>query len=164
GQGGLTGGVDFVLGTFGKAFGGYGAFVAGSRAAVDYLVNQARSLVFSTALPPPVVAAALAALEVAAAEPERRRRLADLARGFREAVGRRTGLSCPGEDQIVPVVIGESGRAVEISRRLEVEGFLVRAVRPPTVPAGAARLRVSVTAGHDPADLRRLAEALADAL
>jgi 8-amino-7-oxononanoate synthase len=147
---GVTERVDVLMGTLGKALGSFGAFVAGSRPLCDWLTSRCRTFIFTTALPPAACAAAIAALDVLEGEPERRARLAALAarmRGGLEAMG------FPMKDvvaPIFPVVLGEEGRAVEASRRLRERGYFVRAIRPPTVPPGTSRLRVSLTAGHSP--------------
>ncbi len=148
------------VGTLSKALGAQGGFVVGRRRLVDWLVNHARPYVFSTALAPPVAAAARAALRVVREEPELRRRLLASGAWLRErlrALGLEVGRS---ECQIVPILVGGAREAVALSRRLEAAGLLVPAIRPPSVPQGAARLRVSVTAGHTEEDLARLVEAL----
>lgn len=158
---GVAEGIDFVMGTFSKALGGFGAYLAASRVTVDYLVNASRGFVYSTALPPAVVAADLAAVEVCGRE-ETRRRAGELLRnadGFREAL-RNAGLDARGESQIVPVIVGESGEASRLSGALAEAGILVLPVRPPTVPEGSARLRFSLCAAHGEDTLRRAAEAL----
>jgi 8-amino-7-oxononanoate synthase len=156
--------VDVHMGTLGKALGSGGAFVAGERRLVDWLVSRARTFVFTTAPVPAASAAALAALEIVAREPERRAHLAAL-------TGRmRAGLARLGFDvsqvvaPIFPVVLGTEARAVAASRALRERGFFVRAIRPPTVPAGTSRLRVVVTAGHDAAQVDAFLGALEEVL
>ena len=147
--------VDLLVGTFGKALGAYGAFVVTAEEVRDYLVNRARSFIFTTALPPVVVAGALAGLERAVEAGERRRRVRELSAHLRRALGMvRGGLS----DQvpIVPVVVGEDRRALALSARLFEAGFLAPAIRPPTVPEGTARLRLSLSASMRWEDLERL--------
>jgi 8-amino-7-oxononanoate synthase len=147
---GVAGRVDVVMGTLGKALGSFGAFVAGSEPLVDWLVSRARTFVFTTALPPPSVAAAIAALDVIEAEPERRARLDSLSARMKAGL---TALGFPMNAvvaPIFPVVLGEEIRALEASRRLRERGFHVKAIRPPTVPPGTSRLRVSLTASHTP--------------
>jgi len=150
------------MGTLGKALGSAGAYVAGSRALVELVLNRARSFVFTTGIVPAAVAAASAALDVVAAEPERRAALlgnADmLRRGFAEL-----GLDARGDTQIVPVVVGDNARALAFGAALLERGVLVHAVRPPTVPAGTARLRVAPMATHTPAQIARVLAAFADA-
>jgi 8-amino-7-oxononanoate synthase len=156
--------VCISINTAGKALGVGGAFVAGPRWAIDYLVQRARPFVFSTA-PPPAQAAALdASLDVVRDEPDRRGRLL-----ARSAYLRRrlvdSGIDVPvGRSQIIPVMIGDNAAAVAISRALQQEGFDVRAIRPPSVPAGTARLRVSVNADLSETSLDRFVHALAAAL
>ncbi len=148
----------------GKALGVAGAFVAGAAWAVDYLVQRARPFVFSTA-PPPAVADALdASLTIIVGEPRRRERLLARSAYLRKRL-RRDGLGVPdGVTQIVPVVIGDNDRAVAVARTLQAEGFDVRAIRPPSVPRGTARLRVSLNAALSEATLDGFAEALGAAL
>jgi 8-amino-7-oxononanoate synthase len=148
------------VGTLSKALGAQGGFVCGSRRLVDWLVNHARPYVFSTALAPPAAAAARRAVAVVGAELERRRRLLDLAGLLRDQL-RAAGFPEGGSRcQIVPVLIGDSRAAVEVSERLQERGLLVPAIRPPSVPEGTARLRVSLTAGHTEEDVLLLAAAL----
>jgi 8-amino-7-oxononanoate synthase len=138
---GLAGEVFVSINTAGKALGVSGAFVAGPADAIEYLIQRARPFIFSTAPPPAIAAALEASLEVIADEPERRLRLLERGRYLRE----RMGLS--GDSPIIPIVIGENERAVAVARELQAAGFDVRAIRPPTVPVGTARLRVTVNQG-----------------
>jgi 8-amino-7-oxononanoate synthase len=153
------------IGTFGKAFGAAGAFVAAAEPVVDLVVNRGRAFVFSTAQPPPVAAAASEAVRIAAAEPWRRERClrvaARLRRGFAEA-----GLPVsPGRGPIVPVVVGSAERVMTASRRLHEElGVFVAGIRPPTVPEGTARLRVTASASHSDEDVERAVAAVAGVL
>jgi 8-amino-7-oxononanoate synthase len=148
GQGLVEGdGVFVSVNPAGKALGVAGAFVAGPSWAIEYLEQRARPFIFSTA-PPPAIAAALdASLDLIAAEPERRERVRCLARYLRERLAE-AGIATPaGDSPIIPVIIGENDRAVTVALALQQAGFDVRAIRPPTVPAGTARLRISVNAG-----------------
>jgi 8-amino-7-oxononanoate synthase len=149
------------IGTLSKALGAQGGFVCGSRKLVDWLVNRARPYIFSTALAPPTAAAARRAVKIAEIEPERRRHVLALAEKLRvqllEMGYPETGSKC----QIVPVIVGEPERAVRLSRQLEEDGLLVPAIRPPSVPAGTSRLRISLTAGHTDEDVDLLVNALA---
>lgn len=147
--------VDVWLGTLSKALGSYGGYVAGSRALIDYLATSARSFIFTTALPPAVCAAATAALGIMQAEPERAAR----ARGYAQQVAEALGLEQPAA-AIVPVVIGGEAEALAESARLRALGLLVTAIRPPTVPAGTARLRLAFSANHTPAQVQQLIDAL----
>jgi 8-amino-7-oxononanoate synthase len=155
--------VDLHMGTFSKAFGVYGAFVAGSESWIRYLTTSCRTFIYSTALPPPVVAAIAAALEVVRAAHDRRQALREKAERLRTGLVRRGFDIGASTTQIVPVVVGESDAAVALGRALEERGVLAVPIRPPTVPRGAARLRLSVTSEHSDADLERALDALEDA-
>ncbi|GJG87174.1 8-amino-7-oxononanoate synthase [Gemmatimonadetes bacterium T265] len=156
---------DVTVGTLGKAFGASGAFVAGSAALRAWLLNRARSFVFTTASPPALAAGARAALAAAAAEPWRRARTRAAARRLRAALAA-AGLRVPGADDghIVPVLVGDARRAARAGDALRARGILVGAIRPPTVPAGAARLRLSTSAAHTDADVDAAAAAVAAVL
>ncbi len=156
--------VPVLVGTLGKAFGTAGAFVAGSEALIETLVQRARNYIYTTALPSAVAVATLESLRIARAEEWRRERLRELVARFR-AGATQLGLKLlPSATPIQPLVIGESGRAMALSAALEASGLLVPAIRPPTVPAGTARLRVTFSALHEPADVDRLLEALAQGI
>jgi 8-amino-7-oxononanoate synthase len=144
--------------TAGKALGVGGAFVAGSKNAIEYLIQRGRPFVFSTAPPPAMAAALEASLETIEKEPERRQRLLARASQLRER------LSIAGISQIIPIILGENERASAIAGALQAAGFDVRAIRPPTVPEGTARLRVSVNQGLSKLALERFADALENAL
>lgn len=148
--------IPLQMGTLSKAAGGYGAFLCASAPVIDLIKNRARSFVFTTGLPPSVVAAALAALDVIAAEPDRVAAPLRHAGAFCRALG-----LPPPESPIVPFVIGDEAAALAASAALEEEGFLVTAIRPPTVPAGTARLRFTFTAAHTDAQVAALAAAVA---
>ncbi len=157
--------VDVIMGTLGKALGSFGAFVAGSRPLVDWLTSRCRTFIFTTALPPAPCGAAIAALDVLEQEPERRARLAALSTRMKAGL-ERMGFSMAGVvAPIFPVILGEEQVSLAASRQLRERGFFVRAIRPPTVPRGTSRLRVSITASHDEGQvddfLRALAEVLA---
>lgn len=144
----------------GKALGASGAFVAGPTWAIDYLIQRARTLIFSTAAPPSIAAALDAALDIVAAEPQRRSMLRKRANGLRRRL-RDSGLPVePEGSQIIPVVIGDNDRAVELAKHFTTQGFDVRAIRPPTVPAGTARLRISVNIKASEVDITRFADQL----
>jgi glycine C-acetyltransferase/8-amino-7-oxononanoate synthase len=154
----LTDEVDLVVGTLGKALGSYGAYVCGSRELVEYLVNTARPFIFSTAPPPPVVAAALAALELLESDPNRVERLRLNAAILREALAEE-GLAVRGaETQIVPVEVGGASRTMELCERALERGVFAQGIRPPTVPEGSSRLRLTVMATHRRGELRRAAK------
>ncbi len=156
--------VDVILGTFGKALGGYGAFVAVSNQMRQFLLNRARTFIFSTALPPAIIGANLAAVKLLEEEPERRNRVCELASELRRALREDLGLNTPSESQIVPVMVGDSQSALSLAESLRDAGFFVKAIRPPTVPEGTARIRLSVTANHSLKDVRQLLEALSNGL
>jgi 8-amino-7-oxononanoate synthase len=154
--------VTVHMGTLGKALGSAGAYVAGSRPLVDLLVNRARSFIYTTGLAPAAVAAAGAALALVAAEPERRAAL--LANAERMRAGLRAlGLEVRGDTHIVPVMVGDNRRALALADALAAGGVLAHAIRPPTVPPGTARLRVTPMATHTPAQLDRALAVFADA-
>ncbi len=159
---GLCGAVNISMSTLSKAFGGFGGVLACSEAMRDWFVNRNRGFIYSTALPPAAVGAALGALDVLEAEPDRGERLLQNAAAFRErlrAAGLDTGASA---SQIIPVMVGDNRRALAVSKRLlDEHGILAVAIRPPTVPAGTARLRLSVTLAHTPEELERAAGAVA---
>ncbi len=153
----LSGEVDVVIGTLGKALGSYGAYACADRDTTEYLLNTARSFIFSTAPPPPAAAAALAALDVLAARPERVERLGANASTLRDALAGQ-GLSPGGtETQIVPVTVGDAGLAMELSERLLERGVFAQGIRPPTVPEGSSRLRFTVMSTHRRQELERAA-------
>lgn len=144
------------LGTLSKAAGAYGGYVAGPAALVDLLASRARSFVYATGLPPPVLAAALAGVEIMSADPD----LGARARGHARLFCTRLGLPEPAA-AIVPMILGDVDKAMAASRELEAAGFLVSAIRPPTVPAGTARLRFTFSAAHGDADVLALIGAVA---
>lgn len=154
-----TGRIEITVGTFGKALGSYGAFAVTDMDMRAYLVNRSRTFIFSTALPAAVLGANLAALRIVGAMKDRRAKVERLAARLRASL---CELSLPtiGDSHIVPLVVGSAERAVSLAGYLEAQGFYARAVRPPTVPEGAARLRLSVTAAHDEEDIDRLVEVM----
>jgi 8-amino-7-oxononanoate synthase len=162
-QEGLEDQVDVIVGTLGKALGSYGAFVACDRRMARYLLNAARTFIFSTALPPPAVAAALTALDLLAERPQRVERLAANAAVMRRAL-EREGFDTGGSaTQIVPLVIGEADQAMAICDAALQQGVFAQAIRPPTVPDMTSRLRLSVMATHREPELVRAARVLAAA-
>lgn len=154
------------IGTLSKAMGTLGGFVAGSNELIDYLWNSARSQFFSTSLPPAVCAAAAAAFSVARDEPERRGQLHEssvlLRRLLKDILPTGADLNCG--VPIVPVVVGSEQHALEVTRRVISDGFLVACIRPPTVPNGTARIRISLSVAHSEADIRCLAESVVAAV
>ncbi len=149
------------MGTLSKALGGIGGFVAGSHELAELLRNRARALIYTTSLPPAAAAGALAALAVIRDEPWRREAVLARARQLRAAL-RASGLSVPdGSAAIVPVMIGDAEAALRVAAELLDEGILAPAIRPPTVPRGTSRLRLSLMATHSQEDMTRVAEAIA---
>lgn len=154
------GGVDLIMGTFSKALGGFGAYVAGSQALCDFLVNTCSGFIYSTGLPPSVLGAMDAALDLVPGMDADRAHLSRLSARLRDglqAQGRDTGAS---STQIVPAMVGDAGDAVALSARLKVAGMLAVAIRPPTVPAGTSRLRIALSAAHTVDDVDCLLDAL----
>ena len=157
-----TADVPVLIGTLGKAFGTAGAFVAGEGILVETLIQRSRNYVFTTAMPSALAVATLSSLAIASAEPERREQLADLVTRFRNG-SRELGLELmPSTSPIQPLVVGDPARALALSRALEERGFLIGAIRPPTVPQGTSRLRVTLTAAHRHEDVDGLLGALAE--
>ncbi len=152
--------VDATVGTLSKAIGSLGGFVAGPGPLIDAVRNTGRAYIYTTAPPPALCAAALAALEIIRTEPQRRQRLLRLADDMRRhlgVAGLQTGRS---QSQIIPVILGDAARALSVSQRLLDAGFLVPAIRPPTVPRGSSRLRISLSAGHNVDQVMRFVETL----
>lgn len=159
---GLTDGIDISVGTFSKALASEGGFVAGSAALIDYLINSARSFIFSTALSPVTVAVSLAALQIVVAEPQRRDTLLAHAVRFRRSLSA-AGFEVPDfPTPILSVVLGQPKTAMDFSARLMEKGIFVSAIRPPTVPSGTSRLRINLMATHTPEDLDRALTVIRD--
>ncbi len=161
---GLEDRIDLAVGTLSKALGGLGGFIAAEKVVIDKIRNTARPYIYTTAPAPGICAGLIESLRIIRSEPGRRRRVAELAELLRdrlEQMDLSTGLSAT---QIVPIVLGAAGRALRISRALLDAGFLVPAIRPPTVPRGTSRLRVSLCAGHTPAEIEAFCDALQTAL
>ena len=156
--------VPVLMGTLGKALGVAGAFVAGSAALIDGLVQFARPHIYTTALPPALAAAASAAIDIARFEPWRRAKLGRLVTHFRQGARERGIVLLDSRTPIQPVVIGASKAALVAMQSLEAQGFFVPAIRPPTVAQGKARLRVVLSARHEESDVEQLLNALARAI
>jgi 8-amino-7-oxononanoate synthase len=157
---GVEGEVDVHMGTLGKALGGFGAFAACSAPLRELLVNRARSLIYTTAPPPPTIGAGLEALKILEEEPDRVEALARNGALLRKILSKK-GFDVPeAPTPIVPLVLGENRRALEWSHRLWQQGFWVHAIRPPTVPPGTARLRITVSSGHTPTQIEALGDAV----
>ena len=166
--------VPVLMGTLGKGFGTFGAFIAGSETLIETLIQKARSYIFTTALPPAFAEATRASLKRVIADDWRRERLKSLASRFRTGA-EQLGLECvqttvateasePLWSAIQPIIIGDSQQTVTISERLLAAGFLVSAIRPPTVPKGSARLRVTLSALHEEQQVDQLLTALEKAM
>ncbi|WP_319471882.1 8-amino-7-oxononanoate synthase [uncultured Pseudodesulfovibrio sp.] len=157
---GLAGRVNVHMGTFSKGFGSYGAYVAGDSEIIDYLRNKGRPFIFSTALPPAVVGASLAAVKLVRENPGMGVGLLEMARevrGFLQSLGLDTG---PSETAIIPVILGDNARTLAARDMLMEHGIYIGAVRPPTVPQGTARLRISLRADLDSEDLLNFRNAM----
>jgi 8-amino-7-oxononanoate synthase len=166
-QFGISDRVALQMGTFSKALGGSGAYVAGPRVLIDWLVNQARGFIYSTAQSPAVVGASLAALDLVQEEPVWRERLWHNVRTLERAVmahGLEAWIPLPLKSPIVPVLIGDSAQTVAVSEALLTAGFFVQGIRPPTVPPKTARLRIALSAAHTDAQIESLCAALAGLL
>ena len=149
---GMKADVDLQMGTLSKAVGAYGGYLCASQPVIDLIRNRARTFVYSTGLPPAIVSAAIAAIDVIESEPDTIARPVQNALAFTRGVGLPDAVS-----PIVPVIIGDEQNALAASRMLEDQGFAVIAIRPPTVPAGTSRLRLTFSAAHPPAEIERLA-------
>jgi len=158
---GLCEQIELIMGTFSKALGSFGAYLACSAKIKEYLINSCRSFIYSTALPPAVMAANLEALNIVRDEPFRRKTLLANADYFRSRL-RQAGFDVRGSSQIVPLIVGDSNKAVRLSHELEQHGYWVLPVRPPTVPTGQARLRFSLTFHHSRQVLEKLANQLVE--
>ena len=144
----LTKSPDIIMGTMGKAMGCFGAFVAGSTELKNFLINSSRSFIFTTALPPTVLTAALKALQIIEKEPERRHQLRKNFSYLRNMLNESGFNTLESETPIIPVMIGDPEKAVAIAQYLFDEGVFIQAIRPPTVPDGSSRLRLTVMATH----------------
>ena len=148
--------IDATVGTLSKALGGIGGFVAGSAHLIDWIINTAGAFIYTTALPPPACAAAAAALDVVEQEPQRRAHVLALAERLRSELAEKGWDLAGSQSQIVPIVVGSADRALALAAGLEADGLLAPAIRPPTVPAGRCRIRISLSADHTIEDIDRL--------
>jgi glycine C-acetyltransferase len=156
---GLTERISVQMGTLGKALGGFGAYVAGSRALREFLINRCRSFIFTTSLPPAVLAMAIAAIDLLYKEPQRRLALWHNARAMKEGL-RKLGFSLgQGQSQILPLIVGDAEKCMTLSDKLLEKGLFVQGIRPPTVPPGTARLRITLMATHTHEHLHEALEA-----
>ena len=154
--------IELLMGTLSKALGSFGGFVACSATMRDYLINRCRPFIFATALPPAVVGAALASLELIRPPSEVRERLRSNVRLMRSRLAQHGLGRGQGQTSIFPLLLGSEERALEASQRLLDRGFLVAAIRPPSIPPGTSRLRITVTAGHTAAQIDELVGCLAE--
>jgi len=152
--------VPLLMGTLGKAFGSFGAFIAGDADLIEYIMQRARSYIYTTALPPAVAAATRAALVLVQQESWRRERLLSLIGRFRAAAQAQHLVLAPSQTPIQPLIVGSAENALALSAALDEAGFWVAAIRPPTVPEGQARLRITLSALHTEAEVDALAERL----
>jgi 8-amino-7-oxononanoate synthase len=152
--------VPILMGTLGKALGTAGAFVAGSNDLIEYLIQTARTWIYTTAQPPAIAAATLVSLQLAQTETWRREHLQALIQQFRQGAAQLGLPLMPSDTPIQPILIGSTEQAMEISSKLEAQSILVTAIRPPTVPANTARLRVTLSATHSAQDVEQLLAAL----
>ena len=155
------GGVDIVMGTLGKALGAFGAYIAGSRTLIDWLVNRCPGFIYTTALPPAVLGAVDAALDLVPGMDAERERLARNSQRLREVLAQRNYDTLGSTTQIVPAVIGAEQDTLDAAQGLENAGVLAVAIRPPTVPAGSSRLRLTLSSALGGADMQRLLDAVA---
>ncbi len=153
---GLEGKVDIQMGTFSKAAGSFGAYCCGSQALVDFLINKSRSFIYTTGLPPSVVAASLKGIEIIESEPDRREKLWDNTHFVLESLKQLGFDTLKSQTPIIPIVVKDTALSVEFSKRLFEQGLFVAAIRPPTVPANSARLRLTIMATHTRQDLENL--------
>ncbi len=160
---GLSAAIEIQMGTLGKALGGFGAYVAGSRQLIDWLVNRARSFVYTTALPPSVAATAVAALDIVAQEPQRRRQLWDNTAFLAEQLAGLGYSLSQTRSQILPLIIGDAGQTMALAAALLERGIFAQGIRPPTVPVGTSRIRVTPMATHTRQDMQDAVEAFAAA-
>lgn len=152
----VTENTDIIMGTFSKALGSFGAYLATNKRIKAFLVNRCRSFIYSTALPPPLAASCIASIEIIKEEPERREALLKNSKHLRDSLTR-SGVPTRGMSQIIPVILGKSEKAVDVSLMLKKRGWWAIPMRPPTVPEGEARIRVSVSYHHGADVLERLA-------
>ena len=156
--------VPILMGTLGKAFGTFGAFVAGSETVIEALIQLALTYVYTTALPPAVAAATRASLHLLQTEHWRREKLNALIQQFRRGCEALNLQLMPSQSPIQPIVLGEDAVALNVSKKMAERGFWITAIRPPTVPEGTARLRITLSAEHSEQDVEQLLNALAEVM
>jgi len=150
---GLASRVLIQMGTLGKALGGFGAYVAGSRALCDLLINRCRSFIFTTSLPPAVMAMALAAIDIVQSEPQRRDALRHNCQKLKHGLSQLGYELGQSESPILPLIVGDAGRCMALSAALLIRGVFAQGIRPPTVPVGTSRLRITSMATHSEAQI-----------
>ncbi|MFH1541404.1 MAG: 8-amino-7-oxononanoate synthase [Elusimicrobiota bacterium] len=153
----LTDRVELIMGTFGKALGSFGAYLACSKNITDYLINTCRSFIYSTSLPPSIICANIVSLELIKKEPFRRKILLENADYFRNEL-KKMGFETSGSSQIIPLILGDVSKTIKFSNELREQGYWVLPIRPPTVPVGESRLRFSLTYCHSRETLQKLIE------
>lgn len=156
--------VPVLMATLGKAVGTSGAFVAGDDSLIEFLIQRARNYIYTTALPAAVAAATLKSIEIVTSEHWRREKLTELIARFRNGIRALDIDLLPSDTPIQPIVVGDAAVALAASRALETLGFMITAIRPPTVPQGTSRLRITLTAAHTTEDIDRLVSAIGEAL
>ena len=152
------------MGTLGKAMGTFGAYVAGSKKLKELLINKMRPFIYTTSLPPAICAAGIAAIDVMRNEPWRRKKVLENAAVVRKALNKEGFDTLKSSTQIIPVVIGDAGKTMAISRKLLAKGLFVQGIRPPSVPKNSSRLRLTITAGHTDADIEFAIKTLKEVL
>lgn len=160
---GMEGSVDVLMGTLSKAVGGEGGFVCGSSTLIDYLINKSRSFMFSTALSPATIAADKKGIQLIMEQPQRVRQLQENVRYCCQALKER-GIEAHSETAIIPIIIGDEGRAMRVMELLKKRGYYISAIRYPTVARGSARLRAALMASHTKEDMDGLADALRECM
>ncbi|MDR3601159.1 MAG: aminotransferase class I/II-fold pyridoxal phosphate-dependent enzyme, partial [Desulfosporosinus sp.] len=154
---------DIIMGTLSKSIGSEGGFVCGRQILIEYLKNKSRSFIFSTALSPAVMASSIKALELIMNEPQRVQALQENVQFFCQCL-REAGIEADSKTAIIPIVIGDEKKAMEISQELFEQGYYISAIRYPTVKKGSARLRVTLMSTHTKEELRRTADAIGNIL
>jgi 8-amino-7-oxononanoate synthase len=151
--------ISVQMGTLGKALGAFGAYVAGSHALRELLINRCRSFIFTTSLPPAIMAMAIAAIDVIQTEPERRENLWNNCRSLKDGLGRLGFYVGDGDSAILPLIIGDASKCMHFSERLLENGIFAQGIRPPTVPPGTSRLRITMMASHTDAHIEKAIDA-----
>jgi 7-keto-8-aminopelargonate synthetase-like enzyme len=160
---GVEGRIDVTVGTLGKAAGGMGAFVVGGKSMVDYLVSKARSFIFSTAMPPAMAEGNLKAVEVLAGCDDRRKEFLEGVRSFANEL-KRLNFDLRPESYIIPIIVGDASQAMGVARAFWEKGIFIQAVRPPAVPEGASRLRLTLSHSQSASDRGAVLSAIAEIL